>query len=222
MNDIMNYYKNLVPFLGLALGKNFEVALLDCEAQKIVAITNNHISGRSVGAPMTDFARRMITNGEWKNRDYIANYSGYTQNNKLLRSSTYFIKSQGVLLGMLCINMDTSDYQLISNAALLLGGLEPAAAKVAACGSTDSETFQDSVSNTITQTLHNLYEENIPIHFSRDDRIMILSKLQEKKVFLVKGSVPRIARILGCSIPTVYRELSQLRTSGEALPEAND
>ena len=112
---------------------------------------------------------------------------------------------------MLCINMDTTDYQLLSNIALMLGGLETGTAKVANSNNSDSETFQDSVSNAIAQTLHGLYHEVIPTEFSRNDRIAILSKLQEKKVFLVKGSVPRIARILGCSIPTVYRELAHLK-----------
>ena len=60
MDDLMNYYMNLVPFLGEALGKSFEVAVLDCRTESIVAITNNHISGRSVGAPMTDFAKKMV------------------------------------------------------------------------------------------------------------------------------------------------------------------
>ena len=215
MEDLMNYYIRLVPFLGEALGKSFEVAVLDCRTESIVAITNNHISGRSVGAPMTDFAKKMVSSGEWRNRDYIASYSGHTGNNKLLRSSTYFIKSGDTLLGMLCINMDTTDYQLISNLAHMLGGLETGKAKVANSDNSDSETFPDSVSNTIAETLHGLYEEEIPKEFSRNDRITILSRLQEKKVFLVKGSVPRIARILGCSIPTVYRELSHLKNQPE-------
>ena len=71
MDDLMNYYMNLVPFFGEALGKSFEVAVLDCRTESIVAITNNHISGRSVGAPMTDFAKKMVSSGEWRNRDYI-------------------------------------------------------------------------------------------------------------------------------------------------------
>ena len=30
MDEIMDYYKRLVPFLGTALGEHCEVALLDC------------------------------------------------------------------------------------------------------------------------------------------------------------------------------------------------
>lgn len=211
MNEVMDYYKRLVPFLGTALGEHCEVALLDCRMQKIVAITNNHISGRSIGAPMTDLAERMVKSGEWKKKDYIANYSGYTEDHKLLKSSTYFIKSQSMLLGMLCINMDTTNYQLISDTALLLGGLVRNRAEIANNDSMNSETFQDTVANTIDQVLNNLYDDKIPEIFTREDRILILSMLQEKKLFLVKGAVHRIADILNCSVPTVYRELAHLK-----------
>ena len=220
MDDIMEYYKNLIPFLGAALGSHYEAALLDCRTKKIAAISNSHISGRSVGAPMTDFAKRIIASGEWRNKDYTANYSGYADGNRLLRSSTYFIKSKGELLGMLCINMDTSDFQLISNTALMLGGLEPGITRVAEDDDTNTETFQDSVANAINQTLHSLYAETVPEHFSRSDRVAILSRLQDKKIFMVKGSVPRIARLLGCSIPTIYRELSLLKAAEKCAPAA--
>lgn len=211
MDEIMDYYKRLVPFLGTALGEHCEVALLDCRLQKIVAITNGHISGRSIGAPMTDLAERMIKNEEWKHRDFIANYSGYTRDQKLLKSSTYFIKSRSTLFGMLCINMDTTCFQLISDTALLLGGLVRGSARLEGSSSSNSETFQDNAANTINQVLHSLYKEKVPEHFTRDDRILILSMLQEKKLFLVKGAVHRIAEILNCSVPTVYRELAQLK-----------
>lgn len=211
MDDVMHYYKTLVPFLGTALGEHCEVALLDCRLQKIVAITNGHISGRSIGAPMTDLAERMIKNEEWKSRDFIANYSGYTADQKLLKSSTYFIKSENTLFGMLCINMDTSCFQLISDTALLLGGLVRSSARLEGNGNTNSETFQDNVTKTINQVLHSLYQERIPEHFTRDDRILILSLLQEKKLFLVKGAVHRIADVLSCSVPTIYRELALLK-----------
>ncbi|WP_334104730.1 helix-turn-helix domain-containing protein [Muricomes intestini] len=84
-------------------------------------------------------------------------------------------------------------------------------ARIANGETTDSETFQDNVTNTISQVLHSLYSEGIPEHFTRAERIQILSLLQEKKVFLVKGAIHRIADILNCSVPTVYRELARLK-----------
>ena len=36
-------------------------------------------------------------------------------------------------------------------------------------------------------------------------RTNILRILSDRKIFLIKGAVPRVARMLGCSEPTVYR-----------------
>ena len=96
---------------------------------------------------------------------------------------------------MLCINVDISAYTQISELALKLGGIVPNHAEQA------SEIFVDGVSNSVTE----LYGENIPQHFSMDERTNILRILSYRKIFLIKGAVPRVARMLGCSEPTVYR-----------------
>ena len=103
------------------------------------------------------------------------------------------------LPGMLCINVDISAYTQISELALKLGGIVPNHAEQA------SEIFVDGVSNSVNQVLTELYGENIPQHFSMDERTNILRILSDRKIFLIKGAVPRVARMLGCSEPTVYR-----------------
>ena len=180
--DIMQYYANIVPFLGVVLGDTYEIALLDCRSKQLVAIANGHISGRTVGAPMTNLACQIVEKGDWRHSDYIANYSGVSSDGTPLRSSSYYIKYDNELLGMLCINIDISAYTHISELALKLG-----------------------VSNSVNQVLAELYGENIPQHFSMDERTNILRILSDRKIFLIKGAVPRVARMLGCSEPTVYR-----------------
>ena len=49
------------------------------------------------------------------------------------------------------------------------------------------------------------YAANIIWCFSMDERTNILRILSDRKIFLIKGAVPRVARMLGCSEPTVYR-----------------
>lgn len=200
---LIDDYAKLVPFLGIALGEHCEVALLDCRRQCIVAIANGHISGRSVGAPMTDLAERIIETKEWQTTDYIANYAGSSETRKTLRSSTFFIKQNGELLGMLCINIDTADYQLISELAMKLGRILPSRED----GIPVQETFKDSVSNMVQQVLHDLYGDRVPESFSADERRMILHMMQKRQIFQMKGAVSLVAEALGCSEPTVYRGL---------------
>ena len=206
MDRIMEQYNQLVPFLGAALGDNCEVALLDCRSRQVVAIANGHVSGRSVGAPMTDLAQRIADRRDWVHTDYITNYEGLSCENGVLRSSTYFIKENGELLGMLCVNIDTSSFRQISTLALRLAGLEFPNLHM------EQETFVDSATDTIRLTLRETFPAGVPESFSREDRRMVLRQLLSRHVFQVKGAVPRVAKLLGCSEPTIYREISRLNS----------
>ena len=209
-SDIMEHYSNIVPFLGIALGEMHEVALLDCRTKHLIAIANGHISGRNVGDPMTNLACDIVEKGDWRHSDFIANYSGVSSEGKLLRSSSYFIKHNDELLGMLCINVDTSVCSQISELALKIGGMVPSCGKAA---ENASEVFVDSISSNINQVLTELYGNSIPSHFSMDERMSVLKMLNDRKVFLIKGAVPRVAKLLGCSEPTIYRGLKTLESA---------
>ena len=55
-NPLLQQYIKVTEFLGLTLGPDYEVALHDMtdKNRSIIAIANNHISGRYVGAPLTN------------------------------------------------------------------------------------------------------------------------------------------------------------------------
>ena len=57
-NPLLQHYIKLTEFLGQALGPDYEVALHDLtdKNRSIIAIANNHVSGREVGAPLTNVA----------------------------------------------------------------------------------------------------------------------------------------------------------------------
>jgi predicted transcriptional regulator YheO len=212
LKDFLQNYKKLVPFLGKVLGDHCEVALQDCRKGYILAIANGHISSRTVGAPLTDLAKKMIEEGKWKTSDYICNYEGHARDGKLLRSSTFFIKSGFRLLGMLCINIDTTDYQKVSELALKLGGLFPGQIITETTNGEppEQETFFDSMDDTITHILKDMYGDQLSEKFTQTERLNIISKLNDKGVFLVKGSINRIAVVLGCSEASIYRYLSKI------------
>ena len=109
--SLVDKYIPLVTFLEQALGSNFEIVLHDVTQpdNSIVAIGNNHISGRQVGGPITDLALKIVREGLEDKQDFIANYKGRLGNGNLTRSSTYFIKNeQGVIEAALCINVNIS------------------------------------------------------------------------------------------------------------------
>ena len=121
MDARLEPYRVVVSFLGEALGPDYEVVLHDLTSEDgtIVAIVNNHISGRTEGAPLSNMALRFIQERMYEKQDYLAGYQGASQAKGRLRSSTMFIKDNGQLIGMLCINFDAGKYSRIAQELLV-------------------------------------------------------------------------------------------------------
>lgn len=91
------------------------------EQSRVAAIANGGISGRDVGAPITNAALRMIMQKQYESDNYIINYTGQLSNGKACsRSSTMFIKDGGKLVGLLCVNFDDSRFHEVSDTILRL------------------------------------------------------------------------------------------------------
>lgn len=216
MRDLMEHYEKLVHFLGNVLSPNCEIALLDLRDNKncITAIANGHISGRAVGAPITNLALQVISTNAWKETDSKCNYLGLTKNNNHLRSSSYFIKDNNKLIGMLCINIDVTPYEQLSKSILQL-----------ACSNYTESPLQlidslnlnhEKFTNTLSDTIDTVFKENIDLsiiptrRLTQDEKIAMVGKLYENGVFHIKGAVANVAERLHCSEATIYRYLNKI------------
>ena len=87
-NLILQHYIKLTEFLGKALGPDYEVALHDLtrKDRSIIAIANNYISGREVGAPLTNMALSSLRDKSYEHTDYHLHYYSINVNGKDLRS----------------------------------------------------------------------------------------------------------------------------------------
>lgn len=214
-------YSSLVNFLGKALGPDYEIALHDVQpnSKSIVAIANGHISGRDIGAPMTNLGLEIIANKEYKNKDYILNYNGASKDHRVLRSSTFFIKDDlEELVGMLCINFDDKRYTELSDRILQLCHPNKLIEQNSKYNSVDSivqnstETFSESIEEVTDTVLSKVLENsNIPVdRLTQDERLHIVDILDKKGVFMLKGAVSTVADKLSCSEPSIYRYLAKI------------
>jgi predicted transcriptional regulator YheO len=218
--DPVEAAKSIVEFLGKACGENCEVVLQDLREDKmgIIAIANGHISGRKVGSPPTDLALHLVAQGIWKTTDYICNYEGKTRDNRILHSSTFFLKnrSKDKLLGMLCINIDTSKYTQISEAVLRLTGLNLINAGQSPKAEDHPsppvvENFYENMEEIIKSVLQELGLGDIPNpRFSQEDRLVIIERLMEQGIFLLRGSISSVAEKLRCSEASMYRYIAMV------------
>lgn len=219
MDPLLGQYKVLVEFLGKALGSDYEVALHDLSDGRntIIAIANGHVSGREVGAPLTNFALRMIAGREYEKHDYMVGYQGTSGDDVHLQSSTMFIKNnQGKLIGLLCINFDPSRCVNVVNSILNLCGLPSISLKckdkndVGATTENFVGSVPDAVKNAIKDVTGN---EAIPANrLTMDEKIRIVDALNQTGLFYLKGAVNEVAAQLGSSEATIYRYLSKLRS----------
>lgn len=217
--DIMTHYELLTEFLGKVLSDNYEIALLDLREGKrcITAIANGQNSGRTVGAPLTDLALKIIQQGIWKNEPYLINYSGLTKDKKPLISSTLFIKDGKELLGMLCLNVDIQIYRELCISILKLGRISSDIPinNVVEIAPEHTETFTNDIGDMIAGAMPDYITENgIPSdRLTQDEKILIVKQLNEKGIFLIKGAVSEVALKLNCSDATIYRYLSKIGKS---------
>lgn len=206
--EVLQFYINIVPFLAEVCGPGSEVVIHDVAhpEHSLIAIRNN-VSGRQLGSPVTDLAQDIIDRSAYSDSDYVANYIGRTKNGDFL-SSTYYIKNEGQLIGLLCINKDmTAVNQLNSAVHLLLERFNLAKPE-------DSEV-SEWLENPVTSIMHNRIADIIaqsgiaPARMSLQEKIRTVHRLNDDGVLMMKGAVAEIASQLSVSVPTIYRYLNK-------------
>jgi len=200
----------MVDFIANVYGKNCEVILHDLRKleNSIIAIKNNHVTGRNVNDTITDFALDIISQEKYKNENFICNYTGKTNDGgKDIRASTYFIKDEeGNLIGMLCINIEVT---ALINARRVIDDfiLDGETVEIK-----EQENFNlsinDHVSSLIIQTLAEFETE--PLRMTMEEKKQVVKNLESKGVFLLKGVVNEVAKSLKVSEQTVYRYIKEL------------
>jgi predicted transcriptional regulator YheO len=223
---LLEAYIPIVNFIADIIGTHCEVVLHDVTNpdKSVIAIRNGYISGRSLGCPLTDLGLKLMTMEDHLVRDSVVNYGGKTVNGDLLISSTHYIRNEkGTLLGMLCVNILSGYYSPVSAQSGMVGtglqSIETDALSVAlkAAGAVVpnkepiNESFSTSVDQIVVDAVNKLIVQcGVTIdRLSADEKNNIIQRLSEDGIFKVKGSVSKIASILGISESTVYRYLAK-------------
>jgi len=208
-------YIPLAEFLSKCYGDNVEVVLHDIADldHSAIAIFNNHVSGRKCGAPMTYYGLKIIRDKIYAEQNYSVNTRNVLSNGKVLRSSTYFIKDDnGELLGTLCINVDVSHYIELGNLFERLSFGNTNGNDKDDQNVNVKETFPTTVDDLIDGTIIDFIGENGSISdLTPERKIELVAQLNEKGIFMFKGTVKKVSVALGVSEPTVYRYLSNAK-----------
>ena len=236
-NPLLQQYIKLTEFLGLALGPDYEVALHDLanKDHSIIAIANSHISGRKLGAPLTNMALSILRDKSYERMDYHLHYYSINVNGKDLRSSTFFIKDSGKLIGLLCINFDDSRFHEISDAILKLihpddfvhhhyfpvdapdkQPMQPQHAP-----SVPAEHFQSDMNGLMEELFETVTKSvDVPLdRLTQAERTRIIAQLHEQGMFELRGAVQFTVKKLSCSQASIYRYIKKAKAGEEPQHE---
>lgn len=234
--EMLQQYSVIVQFLGKTLGPDYEIVLHDLnpDHNEIVAIANSHISGRSIGSPLTNAFLKMLIDKAYETDDFLCNYKGIADNGKGLRSSTMFIKdAQGNPVGLLCINFDDSRYLQMQDVLLSVIhpkeyitahplfqksalGIHPVQAEPAHTEA-EPEPITENFSMDIPSLMQKIFADATVALPTPADRLNqqekkdIIEKLHKQGLFQLKGAITFVAEQFSCSSATIYRYLSELK-----------
>lgn len=209
-------YFPIADYIAAINGKNCEVLIHDLSDlnHSICHIVNGHITNRSVGGSITNYALELLQKKEYLDKDSVTNYTGTTRDGKrILRSSTYFIKDDGgEVLGLLCVNFDITDLlrtQEVVSDLLILNSLKRSESDGVDKG---AERFDGSVDDIVQEIIDTVIIESglKLVESTIAEKRILIGKMEAKGVFKFKGAVTKVANVLGVSSQTIYRYLQAM------------
>lgn len=213
--ELFRHYQNIMNYFGAILGSNYEFVLHVLKPEggsQIGHIVNGELSGRTLNGPLTDYAKKLISEKVYLEKDFVTDYVGEGPRGKKFRSSTLFIKdAEGVLRGLLCINFDADVYRKVAKDVLKLASLSFDIQHIEMKTEQEQpvERLHDNVSNIIYTVIDKEILES-GAQLSPDQKKLAISKLKECGVFDIKGTINEVADIMGMSESSVYRYLQMV------------
>lgn len=248
MNITVSQLIPVVDMIARTFGKDCEVVLHDLTQPRnsVVYAVNGHVTGREIGQSFDHLITHVLLSKDFKD-DVSANYSFRTGDGTLIRSSTALIKNEdGVAVGAVCINLDTSaDIAVLRRLQELYQGFagltEQPIETVRQKGPESEEPVERSSKKNGEQFLEppaekskapKLLGENVVdmadhlidqivggqdvSQIQRDEKVQMVRFMHEKGLFLIKGTIERVAEKLGVSKVTIYSYLDEVKNvSGE-------
>lgn len=198
-------YIPIADAIAQTFGENCEVVLHDLSSPQnsVVYTVNNHVTGREVGQPFDHIIKHVLLSKQFRN-DLVANYRTDTAE-KSIKSTTVLLRnSNGKAIGAFCINYDLTP---INNMKQFMENFMPLEqdnieGEVEVLGN-----VREIVDDLINKIVHQSDIEKM----DRSQRIELVKFMNEKGVFLIKGSMEKVAEEFKISKVTLYSYLEEIK-----------
>ncbi|MGQ1786792.1 MULTISPECIES: helix-turn-helix transcriptional regulator [unclassified Saccharicrinis] len=200
-------YVPIANMIGSSFGQNCEVILHDLSIPQnsVVYVVNGHVTGREIGEPFDHLLSIVLSSKNFKD-DYLSNYETTTEDGRKIKASTAFIRDRkNFVIGALCINYDIS---LVDSIQTFINDFKLAPAI------TESEPKPNSyegVIETTNQLIKRIIGNADIKSLKRKGKISLIQFMEQKGVFLIKGSIDTVAELMNISKVTVYSYLDEVK-----------
>lgn len=200
-------FKRLAEGINSLLGERCEAVVHDFSdiARSLVHVSGN-ITNRSVGAPITDVVFRMLNEAGDDVADMPA-FKTVTEDGRVLRCCTVFVRDEeGRVTGSFGINYDVTDF-------IHLSSMFADVTDFGQGGTSRDVHYSHNIRQTMESVIDRvLTEQGKPAAaMNREDRKEVVARLEKAGVFMIKGAVEYLSRLLGASRYTIYTYLKEVR-----------
>lgn len=214
MREIEKVLESFVPLAkstAKMFGPNCEVVIHDLtNPQASVMFTvNNHVTGREVGQSFDHLVKTVLQSKDFK-EDHLAGYTFTTEDKRTIRSSTSLIRdSKQKVVGAFCINFDV---EALNQMQQFMETFLSTPVDVQENRTPSSEDEIENVEGIVDQLIQQIIQNSVHPVMKRHEKIELIRFMEEKGIFLMKGSVEKVASLLGISKVTVYSYLDEIKT----------
>ncbi|KOR79327.1 transcriptional regulator [Peribacillus frigoritolerans] len=212
MEEIKNVLESFIPIAkstAKMFGANCEVVIHDLtNPQSSVMFTvNNHVTGREIGQSFDHLVKTVLQSEDFK-EDYLAGYTFVTEDKRTIRSSTSLIRdSKQKVIGAFCINFDV---EALNQMQQFMNTFLSTQVEVQE-NETKSDDDIENVEGIVDQLIQQIIQNSVHPVMKRHEKIELIRFMDEKGIFLMKGSVEKVASLLGISKVTVYSYLDEIK-----------
>lgn len=207
MNPLLKSYIPTAEMIAGTFGDRCEVVIHDLTQPEssVVYVVNGKVSGRRIGQSFDHLVKNVLLNKDFE-RDRVMNYHFTTDDGRLFKSSSSLIRDEnGTVVGMLCVNYD------ISHLRSLQQELNSFLGETGDQDNRENNELPQDVAAIFDDLLMRIVGKQDVKNLSRKKSVDLIRFMDEKGIFLVKGAVDKVAKLLGVSKVTVYSYLDEAK-----------
>lgn len=217
IEELQRYFP-VADAIAKTFGHHCEVTVHDLSAPQasILYAVNSHVTGSEVGQPLHHSLTRMLFSRKMTN-DVVANFRWETEDKRAIKATAVLLRdAKGEAIGALCICVDIEQAAGFQQLLAELVRIDTDAADKATDGEEVSAGERTEEVGPVWEIVDQMIAQLIAARNVEDidkaGKLHIVSAMDKKGLFLIKGAMEKVAAELNISKVTLYSYLDEIRS----------